>query len=172
MKRMILVSLLTLVLSVAFGLVFAQAEESTWKFKEVTYLTKLEAIPVPDVEGHIVGFYERRGLYIFEHGEVGAFRSCGTFDYIKGQGSFQGYAHLTSKGGCQRVYKYHGTETIPPGEKLSTVSAKGEYIKGTGRLKGIKGKLSGVGKSITPFGKKTKGDMIFEGTTTYTLPSQ
>ena len=164
--------MLTLVLSVSFGQFFAQAEESSWKFKEITYLTKLEVISVPDVEGHTVGIFERRGLYIFEHGEVGAYRSCGTFDYIKGQGSFQGYAHYTSKGGCQTVYKYHGTETIPIGEKLSTVSVRGEYIKGTGRLQGIKGKLSGVGKFITPYGKETKGDMIFEGTTTYALPSQ
>jgi hypothetical protein len=116
--------------------------------------------------------YERRGLAVFEGGEVRTYHTRGTFDVIKGQGPFQGYTTLTSKDGSETMVKYQGAMTLPPGEKLATFSGKGDYIKGTGRFKGIKGKISFSGKNITSYGKETKGDVAIDATGTYTLPSE
>ncbi len=148
------------------------AAEIVKKAKVTSYIVKVEAIPVPDVEGHIVGVYERRGVAISEDGEVAAYHTRGTFDFIKHQGPFQGYSQLTYKDGSTTLVKYQGTMTLTPGEKLPTLAGKGEYIKGTGRLQGIKGNASFSAKYITPYGKKTKGDVVMEVTQTYTLPSK
>ncbi len=146
--------------------------ETVKKLTTTTYIAKVEVIPIFDVEGHIVGIYERRGVAIFEDGEVAAYLTRGTFDYIKGQGSHQGYTQYTFKDGSTTVEKYQGTTTIAPGEKLASIKGKGEYIKGTGRFKGIKGNMSYSGKLVTPYGKETKGDLVFDTTATYTLPSK
>ena len=45
-------------------------------------------VPVPGVEKHIVGLYERRGVAVFENGETAAQLTRGSFDYINGQGPF------------------------------------------------------------------------------------
>ena len=148
------------------------AAETVKKYKVTSYLTKVEVIPIVDVKGHIVGIYERRGVAIFEDGEVAAYLTRGTFDYIKGQGSHQGYSQLTFKDGSTNMVKYQGTTTIAPGEKLASIKGKGEYIKGTGRFKGIKGSVSYSGKLVTPLSKETKGDLVVDIIGTYTLPSQ
>jgi len=132
----------------------------------------VEVIPIVDVEGHMVGIYERRGVAISEDGEVAAHLSRGAFDYIKGQGSDQGYSQLTFKDGSTTVIKYQGTATIAPGEKLPLIKGKGEYIKGTSRFKGIKGNVSYSGKCVTPLTKETKSDLVVDSTVTYTLPSK
>ena len=172
MRKTFLVLILTLFLALALGLFFGQAKAETVKWRITSYFIKMEAIPVPDVEGHFVGMYERRGLATFEDGEVRSYHTRGTFDSIKGQGPFQGYTTLTAKDGSETMVKYEGALTMPPGEKLATLSGKGEYIKGTGRFQGIKGEVSFSGKYITPYGKDTKGDQVVNATGTYTLPSQ
>lgn len=147
--------------------------ETVKKTKITSYIIKTEAIPVPDVEGHIVGVFERRGVAVSEDGEVAAYHAQASFDLIKKQGgSFQGYAQLTFKDGSTTIAKFQGTQTLTPGEKLPTVVGKSEYIKGTGRFQGIKGKVSFSGKLITPYGEETKGDMVVDHTSTYTLPSK
>jgi len=147
--------------------------ETVKKAKITSYITKTEAIPFPDVKGHIVGVVEKRGVAVFEDGEVAAYHGQFRFDYIKQQGgSFQGYVQLTFKDGSTTLAKVQGTQTLTPGEKLPTVAGKSEYIKGTGRFQGIKGNVSFIGKSITPYGGETKGDMVMDLTSTYTLPSK
>jgi hypothetical protein len=147
-------------------------EKIVKKAKVTSYVIKVEVIPVPDVEGHIVGLYERRGVSVSEDGEVAAYHARGTFDFIKYQGPFQGYCQLTYKDGSTTISKYQGTMTLTPGEKLPTYTGKGEYIKGTGRFQGIKGNVSFSGKYITPYRKETKGDVVMDVTRTYTLPSK
>jgi len=147
--------------------------ETVKKAKVTSYVIKTEAIPFPDVKGHIVGVLERRGLAVFEDGEVAAYHAQLRFDLIIQQGGdFQGYSQLTFKDGSTTIAKVQGTQTLTPGEKLPTVAGKSEYIKGTGRFQGIKGNVSFTGKSITPYGKETKGDMVVDLTSTYTLPSK
>jgi hypothetical protein len=149
-----------------------QAGAETVKYRVTSYITKIEVIPVPDVKGHIVGVYERRGVAVSEDGEVASYLSRGTFDYIKSNGPVQGYTQLTYEDGSTTMVKYQGTLTLPQGKKLPSLKGKGEYIKGTGRFKGIKGSVSFSGKFVTPYSKETKGDVFVDLTATYTLPSR
>jgi hypothetical protein len=150
-----------------------QAEAKTVKYKIIGPLTRVERIAVPDVEGHSVNLYERRGVVIFENGETAAYHTCGTSDYIKGQGSFHGYSDILYKDGSTQIWEYTGTTTLAPGEKQRIMKGEGKYIKGTGRFEGIQGSTSFTGKSVTPYTKDTtKGDAVFDGTATYTMPKK
>lgn len=149
----------------------AQAE--TVKFKLTSYVAQTEAIPVGDVEGHIVGVFSRKGLVLFENGEVATFTNWGTLDLIKGKGPYQGYYLLTYEDGSTAALKINGFhEPAPGGKGLFLYKITGEYTQGTGRFQGIKGTLSATGKSLTPYSKEkdSRGDVVFEGTATYTLP--
>ena len=150
----------------------AMAETKTVKYKATSYVTKAEFMPVFDEKGHVIGMLERRGVAVFETGEVAAYLMRATFDLIKRQGPVQGYSQVTYKDGSTTVYKWQSNLSLPPEWKLGFVEGKGEYIIGTGRFKGIKGTVSWTGRYITLPGKETKGDMYKEVTSTYTLPSQ
>jgi hypothetical protein len=118
MKKIILTTMLAFILLVFSGILVTQAGAETVKKAKVTsYITKIEVIPVPDVKGHIVGVYERRGVYVSEDGEAAAYHTRGTLDLNKGIGPFQGYTQLTYKDGSTTISKYQGTFTIVPGEK-------------------------------------------------------
>ncbi len=148
-----------------------QAKAETMKYNYTSQITKMEFIVYPDVKGHVVGLFERRGVAIFEN-EVAALELWGTFDYIKKQGPWEGYARITFKDGSTFTHKLLGASSFAPdGTKL--LKGKGEYIKGTGRFEGIKGEFSLTGRLITPNTKdKTKGDNWVEVTGTYTLPKK
>ena len=62
MKKTILALIFALFLSLALGLFIGQVTAETVNQKVTSYVVKMEAIPVPDVEGHFTGIYERRGL--------------------------------------------------------------------------------------------------------------
>jgi len=175
MKRIIMASMLAFILLVFSGILITQAmaETKTVKYKYTSQFTKLEYVLLPDVKGHVVGVFERRGVAIFEN-EVAAVTIRGTFDMIKGKGTFQAYTQLTYEDGSTTLMKASGTKVFAPGSKLRLYKeVKGEYIKGTGRFEGIKGKISATGKEITPYTKdKTKQDNWIEVTATYTLPSK
>jgi len=150
-----------------------QAEAKTVKLRIFSYLTKVELIAVPDVEGHVVLVYERRGVAIFDNGETAAYHTRGTADSIKGQGSYHGYSNFLYKDGSTTMSEYTGKMTLAPGEKLPSLKGEGKYIKGTGRFEGIKGKFSYTGKYVTPYTKdKTKGETVVDVTGNYTLPKK
>jgi len=172
MKKMISTSILTLVMLVAFGLVGTQAKAETVKFTVTSYITKVEAIPVPDVEGHVLILAERRGVAVFEDGTVAAYHTRAIGDLIKSHGPVQGYTDLTYPDGSKTIVKYQCTFAIPAGKKLPMLKGKGDFIKGTGRFEGIKGTVSFNGDYVTPYGKETKGDIVVNVTGTYTLPSK
>jgi len=66
--------------------------------------------------------------------------------------------------------KFQGTAS---GAKPRLIKGTGNYIKGTGRFEGIKGKVSFSGKYVTPYTKdKTKGDVVLEVTSTYIPPKK
>jgi hypothetical protein len=148
----------------------AQAGEKNVKYKIASYVTKMEVVLIPDIKGHIIGVMERRGVAIYENWETATYHSQLTFDSIKGQGaSFSGYANLIFADGSTTISKLVGTVPEVKGKKI--IKGTGDYIKGTGRFEGIKGKLSFSGKYVTPYAKDTtKGDMVLEVTSTYTLP--
>ena len=147
----------------------AQAGEKTVKYKIAAPATKMEIIPIPDMKGHAVGILERRGVAIFENGETAAYHSMIIFDSIKGKdASWSGYGELSYADGSTTISKIHGTAPVVKGVKL--VKGNGEYIKGTGRFEGIKGKCSVNGKVVTPYTKDaTKFDLVADVTSTYTL---
>ncbi len=150
-----------------------QAGGKTEKLKGrvVSQLTKIHVIKVGDVEGHIFGIFERRGLN-FINGEVGSYKACGTIDSTKGKATFKGNGIVTYEDGSTTVSKTQGTS-----ERLEDGSTIGKgtfsYIRGSGRFEGIKGDGSFTYKHYTPFTKdKTKSDSVADYTVTRTLPSK
>ena len=150
----------------------AQAGEKNMTYKIASYITKMEVFQIPNMKGHIIGVMERRGVAIHKNWETAAYHSHLTFDSLKGQkASFSGYANLIFADGSTTISKFTGTAPELKGKKI--IKGTGEYIKGTGRFEGIKGKLSFSGKYITPYTKDTtKGDMVLEVTSTYSLPKK
>jgi len=145
-----------------------QAGAETAKSRTSTYLVHLEVLPIGDVEGHIVGTFSRKGLSFYENGEIATYANWGTLDFIKGNGSFQGYSLITFQDGSTNWVTWRGTAE---GREYKLT---GEYIKGTKRFEGIKGTFSGTGKAVTPYSKEkgTLGDAYFDITGTYSLPSK
>ena len=172
MKKVILASVLAFFLLVVSGIIAKQVSAEPFQFKLTSYITKVEAIPVGGEKGHIVLVYQRRGLAIFEGGECAAYLTCGTADFAKGKGPFQGYTQLTYKDGSTTLAKYQGNLAVAPGDKLPSINGKAEYVKGTGRFEGIKGDFSFKGWYITPSSKETKGDMYVEASGNRTIPSK
>ena len=148
----------------------AQAGEKTVKFKIVAPITKMEFIPVPDVKGHVIGVLERRGVAIYENGEIAAYHGQVSFDAFKEHATYIGYSEITYADGSTTICKSQGTRS---GSMPRLIKGTGEYIKGTGRFEGIKGKTSYDGKQNIPYTKDaTKGDAVFDVTSTYTLPKK
>jgi hypothetical protein len=148
----------------------AQAGEKTEKFKVVAPIAKMEFFPIPDMKGHVVGVLERRGVAIYENGETAAYHSMILFDSTKGQGTWEGYGELSFADGSMTIEKSQGTaEAGTP----RLVKGTDQYIKGTGRFEGIKGELSFNCKWATPYTQDTtKGDLVCDVTSTYTLPKK
>ena len=169
-----LIGILLIVAWVLMSAPQAEAKTVKVKFRVVSYQAKAEWGPVGDVEGHIIGFYSRRGLIFFENGEVATYSTRGTFDSTKGHTSYEGYGLVTYKDGSTTLSKVQGTSTPIEGTKLKTGKGTGEYIKGTGRFEGIKGTFSVTGRRLMPFSKKTgtRSDSYHDVTATYTLPSK
>ena len=172
MRKIIMALIVTFFLLVAFEPVITQAGAEDFKCKITNYITKVEYFPVGDAKGHIVGVYERRGLVMFENGEVATLLSRGTFDWTAGNGPVEFYTIMTFKDGSTTWTKNDCTGTRAPGEKLTYIKFTGKYVKGTGRFKGIKGSVSCEGKYVTPYSKETKGDLCLECTGTKTVPSK
>jgi len=169
MKKLIIISTIVFSLTVLLGFSpkISMAEEV--EYQVVNYLVGVNYIPVPDVDKHAIGTYERRGVAIFKNGETAAFHTRGLWDFVNHNGVFNGYQTLTFPDGSTNMIKYSGNMTTE-GENLPTLKAKGEYVKGTGKYEGIKGNVTIEGKYITPYSKETKADAVFNQKASYTLP--
>ena len=149
-----------------------QAGAETLKWKNYSYVTKTEAEPVGDVEGHIVRFSTRRSFCVFENGEIATAISVVTNDSIKGSGSSLQYTTMTFSDGSTIIMKIqYIVEGTAPGVQTSSKSTR-EIIKGTGRFEGIKG----TGTGTTNYLPLEKGELGQKGigdfSITYTLPSK
>jgi hypothetical protein len=141
-----------------------QATAETLNFKAYTYVVKQEAIPIGDVEGHVLVFAVRRGFSVFENGEVATSYLVVQSEQIKDAGSTMMYVTMTYPDGSTMIIKSQGTLGGGSG------AFRSEIIKGTGRFEGIKGTLS-VKQKFIPAEKGEPGPKSFgEGTITYTLP--
>ena len=141
------------------------AGAETLNYKVYTWVIKTETVPVPDVEGHTVGYANRGAFYAFENGEVATINHVATLDYIKGSGPWLQYLTIKFEDGSTMIAK--GKGTMEAGGATYPIN---EIIKGTGRFEGIIGTISAKVKYLPlepgEAGRKGYG----EGTITYTLP--
>jgi len=171
MKRIIIIFILALVLLIGFGPIVTQTGAETMNLKLVSMVEKLEMVKVSDIEGVFIGVMDRKGLSMFENGDIATMSCRGTFDTKK---VFQGYSSLTFEDGSTIVLSWKGpTSRVPPGGKFGGYTGTFEYAKGTGRFEGIKGSGTFTGKEPNwDKDYKAKGFTYYEFTGTYTLSSQ
>jgi hypothetical protein len=169
MTKIIMALMLSFVFLIGSGSIFTQAGAETMNFTLVSMVDNAKRIKVNEIKGAVIGVNDRRGLSIFENGDIAPTNCRGTFDTKKG---FQGYSTLSFADGSTLVLSWTGpTSRIPPGGEYRGYSASFEYVKGTGRFEGIKGSGSFKGKGPTWDEEyKAKGFMVYEFTGTYTLP--
>jgi hypothetical protein len=139
--------------------------------RNVSQITKMDAIKVGDVDGHILAVYERRGLG-FCNGEVATYLNRAMFDITKGKGTAEGYVTHIFEDGSTAISKWQGTIAPREGKRL-TGEGTFSYIGGSGRFEGIKGGGSWTAKSYTPYtAEETKSDLVTDTSGTRTLPSK
>jgi len=173
MKKEMMALLLTLIFVTAIGIFADQSMAETKNVRSVGQFSKVEFMPVGDVEGHLFIIGESRGLN-FVDGEVAVFTGWVQCDTIKGIGPCKNYVKSVYQDGSVTITKGQMKLTISQDGKTGLYEDyEGEFIMGTGRFAGIKGSFSYKGKRVTPISpglKETRGDFFIEGTMTYTLP--
>jgi hypothetical protein len=166
MKGIIIGSLISFALIFGVGPPVTEVRAETMNFKLVSMIEKLEMVQVSGLEGAAIGVMDRKGLSMFENGDIATTACRGIFDTKKG---FQGYSTLTFDDGSILVLSWKGpTSRVPPGGKFGGFTAEFEYANGTGRFEGIKG--TGTFKEIKPLWDedfKTKGFTYYEFTGNY-----
>ena len=149
----------------------ARAKSEKVEGKSFTQITRIHVIKVGDVDGHVIGAFERRGLG-FINGEVTTYLNRGMFDYTKGNGTAEGYVTYTYEDGSTTVAKWQGT-VAPTKDNRSTGKGTYTHIGGSGRFEGIKGGGSWTTMRYTPYtAEETKSDVIVNFTGTHTLPKK
>jgi len=172
MKKIILAWMLAFILLIGFGPVPTQAGEETMNFKLVSMIEKREMVKVTQTEGVMIGVLDRKGLSIFENGEIATTSCRAIFDTKKG---FQGYSSIIFEDGSTLLLSWKGptSQSRPAGGKYYEYGIAVEYAEGTGRFKGIKGSGTLTGKAPQwDDDYKSKGFTYYAFTGTYTLPSQ
>ena len=172
MKRTVTALILAVGVLIGFQLLVTQARAETLNFKLVSMIDKLERVKITQTEGTIIGVMDRKGLSVFENGEVAPTCCRGIFDTKKG---FQGYSSIMFEDGSTLVLSWKGPTSVssPPGGKLRIYSAAFECVEGTGRFKGVKGTGTFTGKEVQWDDEyKAKGFALYEFTGNYILASQ
>ena len=163
-------SLLVVVLGLFFGLLVEHVEAETMNFKLVSTIEKAERVKVTEPKGVVIGVLDRKGLSIFDNGEIATTNCRGIFDTKKG---FQGYSSLSFKDGSTLILSWKGPTSQSRSEKYWEYGIEVEFVEGTGRFKGVKG--SGSYKSKQPLWDddyKAKGITLYEFSGSYNLSSQ
>lgn len=170
MKKITLAFVLAFMLSLSFGPIAIQAGAETMNFKLVSMYDKVERVKVAETEGVMIGVMDRKGLSIFDNGEIALTNCRGIFDTKKG---FQGYSSLIFEDGSTLVLSWKGPTSNSAGKKYWEYGIAVEYVEGTGRFKGVKGSGSYKGKApLWDDDYRAKGFTLYEFSGTYTLPSQ
>jgi len=171
MRLLLIVVTVLLISWLVLGL-SASAWAETLNYKYYMWMAKREAIPVNDVEGHIMSFYVRSSIYVFDNGEVATGVHTGTSDLINGSGSLMQYVTITFADGSTIIMKSQGMLGDVVKGMYTASGLKSEIIAGTGRFKGITGTQVAKAKYLAAekgeLGPKGHG----EGAITYTLPSK
>jgi len=149
-----------------------QAWAESMNFKLVSMIEKREMVKVTQAEGVMIGVMDRKGLGIFENGEIATISCRGTFDTKKG---FQGYSSLIFADGSTLLLSWKGPTSVasPPGGKFRGYTIAVEYAEGTGRFKGVNGTGTYTAKEPQwDDDYKAKGFALYEFSGNYTLTSQ
>ena len=141
-----------------------QVVAETRKAKWLNHVAKMEALPIPNAEGHFFGMAIREGVNVYEDGELGWNKSVATFDATKEGVSFSQYTMVTFQDGSTTISHTKGTGSGP------TAQFSGDIIYGTGRFQGIKGTVTGTAKNLPPEKGEIIGKATSEWTMTFTLP--
>jgi len=148
-----------------------EAQAETMKCRIGRVVTKEEAMPVDDEEGHTLMLRRSEGVAFFENGEIANFKTQAMDDRRAGTGKGSqaiSYIFFTFEDGSSIIIRLEFRTIADPNGKISTKAA-GEMIKGTGRFGGIKGTFSSTGKMLPPV--KGEADKYYiDATLTYTLP--
>jgi hypothetical protein len=106
MKKVFMLSVFAIVIAITIGFTSTDANAEDVEYQVIDYLVRVDFIPVPDVDKHAVGTYERRGVAIYKDGQTAAYHSKGTWDFIDSNGPFTGYATLTYRDGSTAMTRY------------------------------------------------------------------
>ncbi len=154
----------------AFTPVLAQTM-TTVHYKEVHYQFTSNAVLIGNpADGQINGVWARRGLALFDNGEVASYSALGGFDLTKGNGTITGTDTTFFADGSSWSTKFTGQFSVGP-KGLWVIPHEGEFIKGTGRFEGISGTLVYTSKQVD---KKPdfEGFAVTEGNATYSVPQK
>ncbi len=161
-----------IVTGVLFLVPVPQATAETLNFKTFNHTTKMEAVPMPDVEGHSVGVIVREGVAVFENGELSWHKVTQSFNMTKGAGTVDSYLVCTFLDGSTFMVHTKGTLGATPQGAPSAAKTAGDIIGGTGRFQGIKGTMTVSAKMLPPekgeLGQKT----LAEHSLVCTLPGK
>ncbi len=148
-----------------------QSVAATMKCRNATTLTKSEAIPVSDEEGHELRLQIFQGLAFFDNGEIAKLRSHIISDTMpKKSGQAITYHIYTFEDGSTIVARNQRL-MVPDKSGNPSATVTTELIKGTGRFEGIKGTGSATAKSFPGSGEEATRSTA-EFTFTYTLPTK
>ncbi|HSG76080.1 MAG TPA: hypothetical protein VLA30_08090 [Burkholderiales bacterium] len=167
--KLILVSLVTPAWLLGAAVPAQSQTETTVRYKEVHNQVAQNAVLIGDpAQGRVHGAWVRRGLTIFDDGEVAAYSALGDFDITKGKGTISGYDTTFFEDGSSWSTKFTGQFSVGP-KGLWVIPHEGQFIAGTGRFEGIRGKLVYTSRQINKH-----PDFVdyaeTEGSATYTLP--
>ena len=172
MKKISVALIFAVVVLIGFLLMITEAGAQTMNFKLVSMIEKREVVKVTQTEGVSIGVLDRKGLSIFENGELATTSCRGIFDTKKG---FQGYSSLIFEDGSTILLSWKGptSSSRPAGGKFWEYTIAVEFAEGTGRFKGITGKGTYTGKEPQwDDDYKGRGFTYYQFAGTYTLPSK
>jgi len=139
--------------------------------REVEYVTTVQTLKVPDVEGHTIHLVETKGIGSNEKWGAYLIYQTYTMDLINVQGTHQGYAHATFPDGSTMDWKFEGKTQAAVAVKSSPVivgsptsEGTSTYIKGTGKFQGIQGRATYKVYALGP------GQFYVDAEGEYTLP--
>ena len=149
-----------------------QATAETLNYKNFNHVTKAEAFPIPDAEGHLVRLTVREGVHIFENGELGWYKAVLYADIMKGAGPVDMYTTINFQDGSTITTHTKGRVEATTAGVQTAAKWTGEIIHGTGRFQGIKGTVTSSTKMLPPEKGEQSGKSLSEGTYVYTLPNK
>ncbi|MGD0626952.1 MAG: hypothetical protein ABSB32_19865 [Thermodesulfobacteriota bacterium] len=101
--------------------------------REIWFMTTIQTLKVPDMEGHTIHLWEAKGIILTEKWGACQGYVPATSDFItpKGIMTSQGYVQYTYPDGSTTIQKWESKGGTSPGTWT--------YLKGTGRFEGIQG---------------------------------